>query len=238
MLVGMRKLNREWQVGDGREEALAEHVLAGARAGDLDDAIRVIDDFCATRSVMMNVGDEKGKILDRSVKCAAPQLLLELGTYCGYSGLRMARVMSADARLYSIEFTPANAEIARRIWTHAGVADRLTVVVGTLGDGGATIDRLRSEFGFTDGALDFVFVDHDKSAYLSDLELILAERWLHPGSLVVADNVKFPGAPKYRAYMEAAEGTTWRTIEHDTHLEYQSLLRDLVLESEYLGEPG
>src|SRR6202165_2230859 len=190
MLLGMRNLTRNWQVGDGREEALAAHVLAHARAGDLDDAIRVIDDFCATRSVMINVGDEKGEILDRAVERASPKLLLELGAYCGYSGLRMARVMPADARLCSIEFSPANAEIARRIWAHAGVGDRLTVVVGSLGDGRATIDRLRSEFGFSDGALDFVFVDHDKSAYLPDLERILEQRWLHRGSVVVAVYVK------------------------------------------------
>ena len=238
MLLGMRSLTRDWQVGDGREEALAVHVLAHARAGDLDDAIRVIDDFCVTRSVMINVGDEKGEILDQAVERVSPRLLLELGTYCGYSGLRMARVMPADARFYSIEFSPANADIARRIWAHAGVGDRLTVVVGSLGDGGATIERLRSEFGFSDGALDFVFVDHDKNAYLPDLERMKDERWLHPGSVVVADNVKFPGAPQYRAYLQAAEGKTWRTIEHDTHLEYQSLFKDLVLESEYLGEPA
>jgi catechol O-methyltransferase len=238
MLFGMRSLTRNWQVGDGREEALAAHVLAHARPGDLDDAICVIDDFCATRSVMINVGDEKGELLDQAVRRASPALLLELGTYCGYSGLRMARVMPAGARLCSIEFSAANAEIARRIWAHAGVGDRLTVVLGTLGDGGVTIDRLRGDFGFSDEAVDFVFVDHDKTAYLPDLERILQAGWLHPGSLVVADNVKFPGAPEYRAYLQAAEGRTWRTIEHDTHLEYQSLIRDLVLESEYLGEPA
>jgi catechol O-methyltransferase len=232
----MRGLTRNWQVGDGREEALAAYVLAHARAGDLDDAIRVIDDFCLTRSVMINVGDEKGAILDQAIQRAAPGLVLELGTYCGYSGLRMARVMPSEARFCSIEFNAANAEIARRIWAHAGVDERLTVIVGSLGDGGATIERLRSECGFGDGALDFVFVDHDKNAYLPDLERIQDEGWLHPGSVVVADNVKFPGAPKYRAYLEAAEGKTWRTIEHDTHVEYQSLLKDLVLESEYLGE--
>jgi catechol O-methyltransferase len=235
MLASKRNLTRNWQVGDGREEALAAHVVANARQGDLDDAIRVIDDFCVTRSVMINVGDEKGEILDKAVQRVSPSLLLELGTYCGYSGLRMARVMPADARLCSIEFSQANADIARRIWDHAGVGDRLTVIVGTLGDGGATIDRLRNEFGFTDGAVDFVFVDHDKDAYVPDLERILQERWLHPGSVVVADNVKFPGAPKYRSYLGAEEGKTWRTIEHDTHVEYQSLIRDLVLESDYLG---
>jgi catechol O-methyltransferase len=238
MLFGMRRLTRDWQVGDGREEALAQHVLEHARPGDLDDAIRVIDDFCVTRSVMINVGDEKGELLDSAIERCAPKRLLELGTYCGYSGLRMARVMPAGAHLVSIEYNAENADIARRIWAHAGVGERLTVVVGTLGDGGATIERLRSEFGFGEGSLDFVFVDHDKSVYLSDLKRILQEGWLHAGSVVLADNIKFPGAPEYRSYMQEQEGKRWRTLEHETHVEYQTLLKDLVLESEYLGAPA
>jgi catechol O-methyltransferase len=238
MMFGIRKLTRDWQVGDGREEALAQHVLAHARAGDLDDAIRVIDDFCVTRSVLINIGDEKGELLDRAIERSSPKLLLELGTYCGYSGLRMARVMPAGAQVVSIEYLEANADIARRIWAHAGVEDRLTVVVGTLGDGGATIERLRSEFGFGEGSLDFVFVDHDKSVYLPDLERIVQEGWLHAGSIVLADNIKFPGAPEYRSYMKEQEGERWHTVEHETHVEYQTLLKDLVLESEYLGAPA
>jgi catechol O-methyltransferase len=80
--------------------------------------------------------------------------------------------------------------------------------------------------------VDLVFIDHDKNAYVSDLELILAERWLHAGSVVVADNVRVPGAPEYLRYMRDAEGRAWRTIEHSAHVEYQSLIPDLVLESE------
>jgi len=143
--------------------------------------------------------------------------------------------MPPGARVCSIEFSAANAAIARSIWDHAGIADQLTVVVGTLGDGGRTIERLRAEHRFAAGGVDFVFVDHDKAAYLPDLERILERGWLHRGSVVVADNVKIPGAPKYRAHMKAEEGRTWRTVEHDTHVEYQSLLKDLVLESEYLA---
>jgi catechol O-methyltransferase len=235
MAFGAKNLLTNWQVGDGREEALARHVAAHARKGDLDDVIRAIDDFCYRHAIMMNVGDEKGAILDRAIARGQPRRLLELGTYCGYSGLRTARAMPAGAHLTSIEFSAENAEIAGRIWEHAGVADRITVVVGTLGDGGKTIARLEAAHGFAEGSLDFVFVDHDKAAYLPDLERILERGWLHPGSLVVADNVKVPGAPKYRAYMKAHEGSTWRTIEHDTHVEYQTLIRDLVLESEYVG---
>jgi catechol O-methyltransferase len=142
--------------------------------------------------------------------------------------------MPADGRLVSIEFNPANAVIARRIWEHAGAGDCVTALVGTLGDGGATIERLESDHGLARGSVDFVFIDHAKEAYLADLERILSCGWLHPGSIVVADNIKLPGAPDYRAHMRAQEGKAWRSIEHDTHAEYQTLLRDIVLESEYV----
>ena len=236
LIFRMRHLTTEWQVGDGREEALARYVEQHAREGDVDDVIRVIDDFAYHRSFLINVGDEKGRILDGAIRRTEPRLLLELGTYVGYSALRASRVMQDGARLVSIEFNPANAALARRVWDHAGVGDRLSVVVGTLGDGGGTIAELESEHGFAAGSLDFVFLDHDKNAYLPDLRRILERRWLHPGSVAVADNVKLPGAPDYRDYMRAEQGRTWRTTEHKTHAEYQSLLRDLVFESEYLGE--
>jgi catechol O-methyltransferase len=235
MILGMKRLTTEWQVGDGREEALATEVLAKARPGDVEDAIRVIDEFAYEQSFLINVGDEKGEILDRAIQSSEPKRLLELGTYCGYSALRTARVMPAGAYLTSIEFNPANADIARRILDHAGVSDRVTVVVGTLADGGETIARLESEHGFGLGSLDFVFLDHDKDAYLPDVRSLIELGWLHPGSVVVADNVKFPGVPKYREFMTEQEGQAWRTAEHKTHAEYQTMIKDLVLESEYLG---
>jgi len=235
MMLRGRHLLREWQVGDGREAALEKYVVARARPGDVDDAIRVIDHFGRHVSFLINVGDEKGKILDRAVERTQPRRLLELGTYCGYSALRMARVMPREARLYSVEFSTANAEIARRILAHAGVEDRVTVIVGALGDGGETIRTLRREHNFVPGSLDLVFLDHDKKAYLSDLELIVDAGWLHPGSVVVADNILVPGAPAYRARMRENDGTLWHTTEHRAHAEYQSLIKDLVLESDYLG---
>jgi catechol O-methyltransferase len=235
MMVGMRRLTTEWQVGDGREEALAQHVIATSPAGDLDAAIRAVDEFAYEQSFLINVGDEKGEILDAAIGRAAPRLLLELGTYCGYSALRTARAMPAGAHMLSIEFVPANAAIARRILDHAGVGDRVTVVEGSLGDDGATIAALERDHGMAKDGLDFVFIDHAKELYLPDLQRILDRGWLHAGSRVVADNVKFPGAPEYRKYMTENEGTAWRTTEHETHAEYQTLIKDLVLESEFLG---
>src|SRR5205085_11379568 len=63
----------------GREEALRQYVLEHARPGDLDDAIRVIDKFGYEEKFMINVGDEKGELLDAALRRAAPRLILELG---------------------------------------------------------------------------------------------------------------------------------------------------------------
>ncbi len=103
-----------------------------------------------------------------------------------------------------------------------------------------TADRQSTVFGTSTGSAREPWTSSSsittRPRYLPDLERILAERWLHPGSIVVADNVRFPGAPDYRAYLDARKGTSWDTIEDQTHVEYQSLIKDLVLESEYLGE--
>lgn len=234
MALGMPSFVRTGQIGDGREEACAAYVEANARLGDIGDVLTTIDSFAYEQSMLVNIGDKKGMLLDAAVRRAAPGLVLELGTYYGYSALRMAHE-APSARICSVEFSLANAEVARRIWVHAGVCDRITCVVGTLGDGGRTLDTLAHEHGFTDGAVDLVFIDHDKRAYLPDLRTILTRNWLHPGSIVVADNVGIPGAPGYRAYMRGNEGTLWHTVEHRAHVEYQTLLPDLVLESKYLG---
>ena len=232
MALAMPGFMKTGQIGDGRERATADYVEAHARRGDVDQVLATIDEFAREKSMLMNVGDEKGALLDAAVRRANPVRALELGTYCGYGALRIARAAPA-AEVFSVEFAAANAEVARRIWAHAGVSDRVTCVVGTIGDGGTTLDALAGH-GFAPGGLDLLFIDHDKSAYLSDLQAILGRGWLRRDAIVVADNVRIPGAPKYRAYMKEQQGRQFDTVEHRTHVEYQTLTPDLVLESRYL----
>lgn len=234
MMFGMKSLLRDWQVGDGREEGAARFVIAHAAKGDADAAIRAIDDFARHKSFLINVGDEKGALLDAVIEREKPQLVLEIGAYVGYSALRIARKLPSGSRLVSVEFNGDNAAIARRIVAHAGAADRVTFVTGYLGDDGKTLTHLTEACGFGPGRLDVVFLDHDKDAYLPDLQRLLDSGWLHPGSVVVADNVGFPGAPEYRAYMESEEGKRWNTRAHQTHVEYQKMIPDVVLESTLL----
>ena len=234
LAIGARNITKTGQIGDGRESAAADYVVANARQRDIDDVIAKVDQFAYEKSFLINVGDEKGELLDAAVRRANPSLALELGTYCGYGSLRIARA-APSAKVFSVELAEANAEVARRIWAHAGVDDRVTCVVGTIGDGGATLDVLDNQHGFAAGKLDLLFIDHDKAAYLADLQSILDRGWLHTGSIVVADNILIPGSPKYRDYMNQQQGKVFDTTEHRTHGEYQTLVPDIVLESEYLG---
>lgn len=233
LLSELRNIPATGQIGDGREAAAVDYVLGQAHAGDGESVLAALDEFAYQKALLINVGDQKGRLLDDAVRRAGPALALELGTYCGYGALRIA-LSAPGAKVYSIEFAQANAVNARRIWAHAGVADRVTCVVGTLGDGGRTLEALRNQHGFEAGALDFVFIDHDKQAYLPDLQHIVNRGWLHPGSIVLADNVRWPGAPAYQAYMSRHQGTRWNTVEHEACVEYRQL-PDLMLESEYLG---
>jgi catechol O-methyltransferase len=208
MMLRRRYVLREWQVGTVGKRRWRNTSWPGP-APVTSTTLLSHRSLLPPRQLLINVGDEKGKILDNAVERTQPRRLLELGTYCGYSALRMARVMPREARLYSLEINTANAVIARRILAHAGVDDRVTVLVGTLGDGGETIRTLRRDCNFTPGSLDLVFLDHP--------------------------NILVPGAPAYRAHMRDNDGTLWHTTEHRTHAEYQSVIKDVVLESDYLG---
>ena len=46
---------------------------------------------------------------------------------------------------------------------------------------------------------DFIFVDHIKSAYVSDLELLVQKGFVKKGTVVVADNIWLPGGAAHTA---------------------------------------
>jgi len=233
MGLGARSLRKTWQVGDGREERLAHYVVRHAERGNPRSVLDAIDDYARHESFLMNVGDEKGLILDDAIRERAPRRILELGTYCGYGALRMA-IAAPEASVVSVEFSDANAGVARRVHAHAGVDDRVTVVVGTVGDGGRTVERLKAISAEAGGPFELVFLDHDKACYVPDLHTLMAEGLLTEDATAVADNVRIPGAPEYHRYMMGAEGAGWTTIKHVTRVEYQNLLEDWVLVSKRL----
>lgn len=77
--------------------------------------LATIDTFATEKSMLVNVGDEKGALLDAAVRHVEPKRVLELGTYCGYSALRIARA-APQSQVYSVELSPRSAQVAQRIW--------------------------------------------------------------------------------------------------------------------------
>tara|TARA_R110002050_G_scaffold34295_7_gene86641 strand:- start:1799 stop:2116 length:318 start_codon:yes stop_codon:yes gene_type:complete len=69
----------------------------------------------------------KGKILDSAIKLVKPSTVLELGTYLGYSAVRIGRLLPAGSRLYTLEKFAANVDIARKIIEIAGLSGKVKV---------------------------------------------------------------------------------------------------------------
>jgi catechol O-methyltransferase len=225
----MRNVVERGQVGDGREKAVIAFLEANAPAGSPRAVLDAIDVYARQHKFLMNVGDEKGEILDAAVLRSRPTAALELGGYIGYSAIRIARRLPPKGHLYSVERSAENAALARRALRHAGLDGRVTVVVGSIGDGGTTLDVLQQQL--RGGGFQFVFLDHNKDRYAEDLQTLLAHDLLDAGCTVLADNVGTFGAPEYRGYLERHEGRRWTTREHKTHMEYQSVITDAMLES-------
>jgi predicted O-methyltransferase YrrM len=122
------------------------------------------------------IGPEKGRVLVKVIREVKPKRVLEVGTLVGYSAILMARELESDAHLVTIEVHADEAEVARENIKRAEVSPNIDVVVG---DAIKVIPKLAGKF-------DMVFIDAEKTEYLSYLRLV--ERKLHRGSVVVADN--------------------------------------------------
>lgn len=99
-----------------------------------------------------------------------------------------------------------------------------------------TVSSVLKEYAQRAGipAFDFLFIDHENSAYLSDLKYMLEEELIAKGAVVVGDNILFPGAPEYRKFVNS--DPRFRTVEHTSHVEYLPIA-DIVTVSDFLGSP-
>lgn len=72
-----------------------------------------------------------GCILDSVVSEVNPATVLELGTYCGYSTVRIASLLPPHAKLITLEFNPDYAAIARQVIAWAGLEEKVKPNVST-----------------------------------------------------------------------------------------------------------
>ncbi len=143
-----------------------------------------------------------------------------MGTYCGYSSLRMARLLNDNAKIVTLDIDSKIIEIAQKIIDYAGQTHKIRIINGSLGQ---NIDILKNEYQ----NFDLVFIDHSKSEYLEDLILLENNNLIISGSVIVADNVLYPGAPDYLAYIKS-KSEMYDNTGYDTMLEYTNDIKDQV----------
>lgn len=124
------------------------------------------------------VGPSEGKLIELLCRMAGVRRVVEVGTLVGYSAVHLARALPADGHLWTVEFEPRHAEIARANLAAAGLGDRVTVCVGA---GVDVLPTLESH-----GPFDAMFVDADKISY--DHYGAWAARNLRKGGLLLGDN--------------------------------------------------
>lgn len=213
--------------GSSRPQRMLKAVQKNATKGDPQSVISAIDYYCRHKEWAMNVGDDKGLILDSVLTEVNPSTALELGTYCGYSSVRIARLLSPDSKLITLEFNPAFAAIARQIIAHAGLQDKVTVVEGPSGE---LIPKIKEQFGIK--SFDFVFLDHWKDRYVADTKLLEDCGLLKKGTVLLADNVICPGAPEYLKYVR--NNPRYENRYYPSYLEYTKA-EDGLEKSVFLG---
>ena len=156
---------------------------------------------------MYALSSAKVKFLQEEVIKTKPLRILEIGSFFGYSAIHIIKVLGPLAKLTCIEGNEENAEVARAVLNKAFGANSEVLsrvkIVTSLSTTVLSRGSLQDVTGSENTPLDFVFLDHDKSFLLPDLKLLESRGWLSDTCTVVADNVKFPGAPDYLTYVNA-----------------------------------
>lgn len=134
----------------------------------------------------IDVTQSMGAFLGLLVQITGASRVLEFGTLAGYSSIWMARAMDDDGAVVTLDIDPAAAQVARRNFHAAGVAERVQVRVGPALESAEALIQEQAE------SFDLVFIDADKANNPHYLEASLALS--HPGTVIVIDNVVRSGA--------------------------------------------
>ena len=213
-----RHISEVGNYGDGREYYASKYVLENSKPKNPDEVLVALENF-DVRWTMLHLGREKGEYLDAALReliserrrserssltrsahfRPKPIRVLEIGSYIGYSAIRMGRILAMEAErgstLLSVEQNHDNAGYAKTHVEHAGLNEIVEVKhskVENCFEEEIIEDQIRNDDSQLDRnrPYDFVFFDHRKSFYLRDLKLLESRGVINATiTTVVADNV-------------------------------------------------
>jgi len=126
-------------------------------------------------------GHLQGEILTMITNMIAPEKILEIGTFTGYSAICLARGLKKNGRLDTIEKNDELEDFILSYFKKAGVEKQINLYIGN------ALDLVKE----LPGSYDLVFIDGDKREYSAYYNLVFEK--VRPGGFIIADNVLWGG---------------------------------------------
>jgi len=126
--------------------------------------LQAMDDFSDHQDLLISIGSDKARILKDMVVKQKPRVIVELGSYVGYSAILLGESMRLAAsgaeaiHLWSLEYNPGFAAIANELVAIAGLSDVVTVITGAAE---ASLRKLVADKQLVQ--IDLLFLDHDEN---------------------------------------------------------------------------
>jgi len=126
-------------------------------------------------------GHVQGRILSMLSHMIRPKIILEIGTYTGYSAICLSEGLQEDGKLHTIEVNEELRPMINGYFKKAGIEKNTELHIGN------ALEVMES----IPGNFDLVFIDADKTNYLNYYQAILPR--VNKGGIIIADNVLWSG---------------------------------------------
>lgn len=180
-----------------KELSLLQHVLNSACPGEPATVFEAMDRFGREQWVARSSWSKAAGESKAGVLCAAfsgvhvDGHILEIGTYCGYTAIRMAHALRG-VHLTTVEADPVHMVVARNTIALAGLGHRVEVLTGHSKNILPRLAANRCAHGRRSFAA--LFMDRWGSQYHEDFALLEHYNLLDSKAVVVTDNVLRTGA--------------------------------------------
>ena len=126
-------------------------------------------------------GHYQGRVLSVLSKLIRPKVILEIGTYTGYSALCLAEGLNQKGVLHTIDINEELLDFQRSYFDKSDYGSQIFQHLGPAADIIPTLDN----------TFDLVFMDADKPNYINYFNQIIDK--LNPGGVILSDNVLWSG---------------------------------------------
>lgn len=206
-------------INNSKMNSVLNYVFKNAKQDNPQSVLNTIDSFVSeTGTFLMNVGPEKGKLLAETIKDHKPLNTLELGSFLGYSAIIIAMFLPEEGSLVSVDHDKDSVAASKEIVKYAGLENKVHFINSTSDE---AINALKKSF-------DFIFIDHEKNRYYSDLLLMEDLNLINKGGIVFADNVGIFEDKMKDYFSHVRDSGAYTSKNIGAHLEYRDNVYDAV----------